>query len=118
MRQRRVTTLAFPLPAANGQKVSAVWAIDLECHRWHEGAAILVRKANALGASPAGEGALEELADLAIRIWEVACSRVPVVGGYDKAPTGGQALDESPEVIAAELVGSVAGQRVEALARA
>lgn len=58
MRQRRVTTLAFPLPAANGQKVSAVWAIDLECHRWHEGAAILVRKANALGASPAGEGAL------------------------------------------------------------
>ena len=117
MRQRRVTTLAFPLPAANGQKVSAVRAIDMECHRRHEGAAILVR-ANALGASPAGEGALEELTDLAIRIWKVACSRVPVVGGYDKAPTGGQALDESPEVIAAKLLGSVAGQRVEALARA
>ena len=89
-------------------------AVDLQRHGWHEGAGL----ASASRAAPAGEGFLEELADLAIRIGEVAGGGVAVVGGDDQPPPGGQALDEGPEVVAAELLGGIAGQRVETLARA
>lgn len=75
-------------------------AVDLECHGRHEGAAVFLCKTGALGAAPAGEGFLEELADLAIRVREVACGGVAMIGGDDQTPSGGQALDESPEVIA------------------
>lgn len=37
MRQRRVAALALPLPAANGHEVSAMRAVDLECHGRHGG---------------------------------------------------------------------------------
>ncbi len=114
MRQRRVAARALPLPAADGQEVSAVRAVDLECHGRHEGTG----HTGAFGAAPTGEGFLEELTDLAICVREVACGCVAVVGCDDQTPAGGQALDERPEVVAAELIGGVAGQRVEALARA
>ena len=114
MRQRRVSALAAPLSAPKGQQVSAVRAIDLERNRRHERAGF----AGARGAAPAGEGLLEELANLAVGIREVAGGGVAVIGGDDHPSPGGQALDKSPEVIAAELVVGVAGQRVEALARA
>ena len=67
MRQRRVAALALPLPATDGQEVSAVRAVDLECDGRHEGAGFT----GALGAAPAGEGLLEELAKFAICVREV-----------------------------------------------
>lgn len=92
-------------------------AVDLEGHGGHEGAAVFLRETGTLGATPAGEGFLEELADLALGVREVACGGVAVVGGDDQTPPLAQALDESPEVIAAELIGGVAGQGVETLTR-
>ena len=114
MRQRRVAALAAPLSAPKGQQVSAVRAIDLERNRRHERTGF----AGARGAAPAGKRGFQELADLGIRIGKVSSGGIAVIGGDDHPSPGGQALDKSPEVIAAELVGGVAGQRVEALARA
>lgn len=114
MCQRRVAALALPLPAAKGQKMSAVRAVDLQCHGWRERAGFT----GARGAAPAGEGFLEELTNLAIGVGEVARGGIAVVGGDDQPPSGCQALDEGPEVIAAELFGRVTGQCVESLASA
>ncbi len=88
-------------------------AVHLEGHRRHERAGFT----GTLGAAPAGEGFLEELADLAISVRELAGGGVAVVGGDDQTPSGRQAFDEGPEVVAAQLIGCVAGQCVEALPR-
>lgn len=79
MRQRRVAALAFPFPATNGQKVGAVRAVDLKCDRRHERANFT----GARGAAPAGEGFLEELANLTIGVREVAGGGIAVIGGDD-----------------------------------
>lgn len=118
MRQRRVAALALPLPAADSQQMRAVRAVDMQCHGRHERAAVFLCQTRALGAAPAGEGLLEELADLAIGVREVAGGGVAVVRGDDESPAGRQALDEGPEVIAAESIGGITGEGVEALARA
>lgn len=80
MRQRRVATLALPLPAAKGQEVSAVGTIDLKCNRRHEGAGVT----GSCRAAPAGESLLEELADFAFRIREVAGGGIAVVRSDDQ----------------------------------
>jgi len=76
VRQGRIAALALPLPAANGQKMGSVRAVDLECHGGHERAGFT----GARGAATAGG--------------------VTVVGGDDQPPPRGQALDEGPEVVA------------------
>lgn len=90
-----------------------MWAIDLECHWRNEGAGFT----DTLDTAPASEGFFEELAYLAIRVREVACGGVTMIGGDDQPPPHRQTLDKGPEVIAAKLIGGVTGQRVEAMAR-
>ena len=101
MRERRVAALAAPFPAARANKC-AVRAVDLQCHRRHEGPVspvpVLPRASNVClrnwPTSPSASGK-----------WPVA--RVAVIGGDDQPPPGGEALDESPEVIAGQLLGHV-----------
>ena len=114
MRERRVAALAAPLPAAQRPTGASRGAVDLQCHGRHEGAGL----ARARFAARAGKGLLEELADLAIRIREVAGGRVAVVRGDDQPPSGGETLDEAPEVVAAQLLGNVLCQRFQPLALA
>jgi len=53
-----------------------VQAVDLERDGWHERAGVT----GARDAAAAGEGLLEELTDLAIRVGEVAGGGIAVVG--------------------------------------
>lgn len=56
MRQCRIATLTAPFPAANGQKMRPMRAVDLGCHGRHEGASI--RRAR--DAAPALERGFEK----------------------------------------------------------
>src|SRR4051812_25561556 len=111
MRKGGVAALTAPFPAAQGQQVRTVRARDLQGHGRYERA----DAACPLLAAPAGKSLLEELAELAVGIWEVASGRVAVVGGDDQPPPGGKALDEGPEGLAGQLLSHVLRQRLQPL---
>lgn len=79
MRQRRIATLTAPFPAAQGQQMRTMRAVDLQGDRRNEGARVAI----ACLAASTGKSLLEMRGHLTIGIGEVTGGGVAVIRSND-----------------------------------
>ncbi|MGC1362977.1 MAG: hypothetical protein WA826_17535, partial [Silvibacterium sp.] len=106
--------MALPFPSTHGQQMLAMGTQHWQGDRRHEGARVEVPSRH----SPALQRALEEARLFVRSIEEQARRRVAVIRGDDKPPTRREPFDEISKVVAGQLAGDFARQRVEAGASA